>query len=191
MSLVRAAVDSPLGPLTLDASDEGLRAVSFDPTTWPEADPVAAAASVVVDPADHPVLAAAARQLDAWFDGSTDRLDLPLDVRVRGFAREVMVAMARIPYGQVRSYGDLAAAMGRDVGSARAVGRACTTNPVPIVVPCHRVIASDGTLGGYAGGLALKRWLLAHEGYGPAVPPGGWQTRRGRDRHPDDHPTLF
>lgn len=191
MPLVRARVGSPIGPLVLDASDDGLRAVSFDPATWPDADPVPDSVGEVVDPADHPVIAAVAEQLEGWFAGTRTQFDLPLDLVVRGFARAVLDTMAGIPHGQVRSYGDLARALGRDASSARAVGRACTSNPVPIVVPCHRVIASDGTLGGYGGGLDLKRWLLAHEGYGPAVPAGGWQTRRGRDRSVDDVPRLF
>lgn len=191
MPLVRARVESPIGPLVLDASDAGLRAVSFDPGTWPEADPVPAPVGEVVDAADHPVTAAVGEQLEGWFGGDRTRFDLPLDLGVRGFAREVLDAIAAIGHGQVRSYGELARTLGRDAGSARAVGRACTSNPVPIVVPCHRVIASDGTLGGYAGGLDLKRWLLGHEGYGPAVPEGGWRTRRGRDRAVDDTPRLF
>lgn len=191
MPLVRASVASPIGPLVLDASDDGLRGVSFDPVTWPEAGPVPAASGALVDVGDHPVLAAAALQLDEWFAGTRTRFELPLDLQVRGFGREVLMAMSAIPHGHVRSYGELAHAIGRDAGSARAIGRACTSNPAPVVVPCHRVIASDGTLGGYGGGLALKRWLLGHEGYGPAVPPGGWQTRRGRDRAADEAPRLF
>lgn len=191
MPLVRATHPSPLGPLTLDASDDGVRALHFDPATWPEAGPVPAPVGEVVDASAHPVLAALATQLDGWFAGERTRFDVPLDLRARGFAREVLVAMIAIPYGHVRSYGDLAATLGRDAGSARAVGRACNTNPAPILVPCHRVIASDGSLGGYAGGLAVKRWLLAHEGAGPAVPPGGWPTRAGRARAPDDAPRLF
>lgn len=191
MPLVRTSVSSPIGSLVLDASDDGLRGVHFDPVRWPEADPVPDSVGEVVDAAEHPVTAAVAEQLDDWFAGIQTRFDLPLDVGVRGFARQVLDAMAAIPHGQVRSYGDLAQALGRDAGSARAVGRACTSNPVPIVLPCHRVIASDGTLGGYAGGLDLKRWLLGHEGYGPAVPAGGWRTRRARDRAVDDSPRLF
>lgn len=191
MPLVRASLESPIGPLVLDVSDDGVRALIFDPGTWPEADPVPPTAGEVVDVGAHEVLAAAATQLDEWFAGARTRFDLPLDLPVRGFARQVLTAMAEIPQGQVRSYGELAQSVGRDAGSARAVGRACTANPVPIIVPCHRVIASDGTLGGYAGGLELKRWLLGHEGHAAAVPPGGWQTRRDRDRTVDDAPRLF
>lgn len=191
MPLVRAHLASPIGPLVLDVSDDGVRALSFDPSTWPESDPVPPTAGEVVDVDAHGVLAEAATQLEEWFAGARTRFDLPLDLQVRGFARQVLTAMSEIPPGQVRSYGELATSMGRDAGSARAVGRACTSNPVPIIVPCHRVIASDGTLGGYAGGLALKRWLLGHEGHDAAVPPGGWQTRRGRDRTADEAPRLF
>lgn len=191
MGLARTTLASPLGPLTVDASDAGVRALWFDPGTWPEAEPVPAPVGPVVDAGDHPVLAAIDEQLTAWFAGERTRFDVPLDLVARGFAHEVLVAMTAIPFGEVRSYGALAAELGRDAGSARAVGRACNTNPLPIVVPCHRVIASDGSLGGYAGGLEVKRWLLAHEGAGPAVPPGGWPTSAGRDRTVDDTPTLF
>ena len=191
MPLVRATHASPIGPLAIDASDDGVRALWFDPDRWPEVEPPPAPVGPVVAVDAHPVLAAVAGQLDAWFDGSTTRFDVPLDLRVRGFAREVLEAMIAIPFGRVRAYGDLAHALGRGPSSARAVGRACNTNPIPVVIPCHRVIAADGSLGGYAGGLDLKRWLLAHEGAGPAVPPGGWQTRAGRIRASDDTPRLF
>jgi methylated-DNA-[protein]-cysteine S-methyltransferase len=163
VGLVRATHPSPLGPLTLDASDDGVRALWFDPATWREAAEVPAPVGAVVPASDHPVLRAVTRELDAWFAGELTRFDVPLDLRVSGFARDVLVAMIAIPHGQVRSYGALAAQLGRGAGSARAVGRACHRNPVPVVVPCHRVIASDGKLGGYGGGLELKARLLAME----------------------------
>ena len=89
--------------------------------------------------------------------------DLPLDVAGSGFQRQVWGALAQIPPGQTRSYGQIAAAIGHP-GAARAVGSACAANPVPIIVPCHRAVASDGSLGGYSGGLEIKRALLAAEG---------------------------
>jgi AraC family transcriptional regulator of adaptative response/methylated-DNA-[protein]-cysteine methyltransferase len=88
---------------------------------------------------------------------------LPLDVHATAFRRRVWEALRRIPAGQTRSYGEIAVAVGAP-GAARAVGTACAENPVPIVVPCHRVVAANGKLGGYSGGLARKRQLLAAEG---------------------------
>ena len=94
--------------------------------------------------------------------GSQPHLDLPLDVRASAFQRRVWEALREIPYGETRTYGQVAAAIGSP-GAARAVGRACATNPVAIVVPCHRVVASGGRLGGYSSGLDRKRWLLDRE----------------------------
>ena len=108
------------------------------------------------------LLAEAARQLAAYFAGQLRRFDLPLMPAGSPFEARVWAAMQRIPYGETRAYGDLA----HDVGSApRAVGRACGKNPIPIIVPCHRVLARGG-LGGYSGGAGLptKQWLLALEG---------------------------
>ena len=191
MALVRTTHASPLGLLTIDASDDGVRGLWYDPATWPEVGEVPDPVGVHVDPGDHPVLATVTERLDAWFAGGLTDLEVPLDLQVRGFARDVLEAMSAIPFGQVRSYGDLATALGRDATSARAVGRACNANPVPILVPCHRVIAADGSLGGYGGGLEVKRWLLRHEGAGSAVPPGGWTTRAGRARAAVDDLRLF
>jgi AraC family transcriptional regulator of adaptative response/methylated-DNA-[protein]-cysteine methyltransferase len=89
--------------------------------------------------------------------------DLPLDVVGTDFQRQVWRALAQIPAGQTRSYGQIATSIGHPK-AARAVGSACAANPIPIIVPCHRAVASDGTLGGYSGGLAIKRALLAAEG---------------------------
>jgi len=94
--------------------------------------------------------------------GTQPHLDLPLDIRASAFQRRVWEALQAIPYGETRTYGQVAAAIGSP-GAARAVGRACATNPVAIVVPCHRVVASGGQLGGYASGVERKRWLLDHE----------------------------
>ena len=108
-----------------------------------------------------PLLAEAARQLDAYFAGGLTEFDLPLRAAGSAFERRVWAEMARIPYGETRCYGDLAAAIG---SAPRAVGGACGRNPIPIVVPCHRVLAKSG-LGGYsgAGGLKTKQTLLSLE----------------------------
>lgn len=112
-----------------------------------------------------PAIAAAARQLTEYFAGKRREFDLPLDAHGTPFQKRVWNALRRIPYGETRSYGDIARAAGSPKG-ARAVGMANHNNPIGIVVPCHRVIASDGSLGGYGGGLELKRRLLELEAAG-------------------------
>ncbi|HWI65508.1 MAG TPA: methylated-DNA--[protein]-cysteine S-methyltransferase [Symbiobacteriaceae bacterium] len=118
-------------------------------------------AAAVVD--DGPELEPVARQLQAYFDRTLQAFALPLDMRGTDFQREVWQALTTIPFGQTRSYGQVAAQIGRPK-AVRAVGAANGANPVPIIVPCHRVIGSNGTLTGYAGGLELKQQLLALEG---------------------------
>jgi len=103
------------------------------------------------------------QELNAYFGGHRELFTMPLDLRGTKFQLAVWQALLAIPYGQVCSYGDIAAAVQRP-RAVRAVGRANGANPVPIVVPCHRVIGKDGTLTGYGGGLPLKEWLLAIEG---------------------------
>lgn len=191
MTLVRAEIDSPLGVLALEASDAGLRALRYDPARWPAVGAMPESPAATVPVVDHPVLAAAAREVDEYFAGTRRTFDLPLDLTGSRFRREVLSAMTAIPYGQVWSYLDLARRLGRDANSARAVGRACNGNPLPIVVPCHRVVAADGSLGGYAAGLDVKRWLLALERGDPAVPPGGWEPARARALERREAPRLF
>jgi methylated-DNA-[protein]-cysteine S-methyltransferase len=109
-----------------------------------------------------PVLAAARSQLDAYFDDPATVFDLPLAPAGTPFRRRVWEAMRAIPLGRTESYGAIAARLG---SSARAVGGACGANPIPIIIPCHRVVGADGRLGGYSGGEGAdtKRFLLAHE----------------------------
>lgn len=151
MTMVRLALDSPLGPLVLTERDGSL--VELD---WGEA----AAA-----PNGHPtpVLQAARDQLDAYFAGRSRAFDLPLAPAGTAFQQRVWRAMIEIPAGRTTTYGALAAAIG---SSPRAVGNACGTNPIPIIVPCHRVVGGGGRLGGYSGhdGPATKRFLLGLEG---------------------------
>jgi methylated-DNA-[protein]-cysteine S-methyltransferase len=107
--------------------------------------------------------AAAARQLDQYFAGRRRQFDLPVDLRLaRGFRRSVVEALPLIAYGSTASYADVAALVGNP-GAVRAVGSACAHNPVPIVVPCHRVVHTDGSPGQYRGGAAMKAALLALE----------------------------
>jgi len=110
-----------------------------------------------------PVLDRVATQLREYFSGRRQRFDLPLAPRGTAFQRSVWAALERIPHGQLRSYGDIARAIRRPT-AARAVGAANRRNPLPIVVPCHRVVGSDGSLTGFAGGLEVKRRLLELEG---------------------------
>lgn len=149
-----ATVSSPIGPLTLIATDHALTEIRFgaddDAPDAPD------------DARDHPIVAAAAAQLAAYFAGDRRTFDLPLAPTGTAFQRAVWRALGEVAYGQTTGYGALARALGRPT-AARAVGAANGANPLPIVVPCHRVIGADGTLTGYAGGLTIKRWLLAHE----------------------------
>jgi methylated-DNA-[protein]-cysteine S-methyltransferase len=155
-----AGVDTPIGPLTLVGSDAGVRAVLFAGQAPPhgaaaEAHPVLAEA--------HPVLAEAARQLRDWFAGARTAFDLPLDLAgATAFQRRAWLALAEIPYATTRSYGAQARLLGAP-RAARAVGAANGRNPLPIVLPCHRLVGADGALTGFAGGLDVKRALLEHE----------------------------
>jgi methylated-DNA-[protein]-cysteine S-methyltransferase len=116
-----------------------------------------------------------ARELDQYFAGKRRSFDVAVDLAgLTEFQRRVLGATARVAYGDVTTYARVAAKAGNEKAS-RAAGQALTANPIPIVVPCHRIVAADGTLGGYAGGLEAKRRLLALEG--GTVPPGGWVKR--------------
>lgn len=148
-------VASPLGRLRVFARDRGIVAIHLPdqantPIRESERD------------SKHPILREAADQLDAWFAGRRTDFALPLAAAGTDFQQSVWSALLAIPFGETRSYGQLAVDLGLP-RAARAVGAANGRNPIAIVVPCHRVIGSDGSLTGYAGGLAAKRWLLAHE----------------------------
>jgi methylated-DNA-[protein]-cysteine S-methyltransferase len=149
--MASTVVDSPIGPLGLVASEAGLRAVLFD-------------GGRVRPDGSSPVLDEAAHQLDAYFEGGLVTFDLPLELDGSGFQRRCWLALASIPYGQTVSYGEQARRLGLGPDAARAVGAANGRNPLPIVLPCHRVIGADGSLTGFGGGLHVKRYLLEHEG---------------------------
>ncbi|HEY5848369.1 MAG TPA: methylated-DNA--[protein]-cysteine S-methyltransferase [Microlunatus sp.] len=166
LDLVYRTVDSPLGTLLVAASPAGLLRVAFDSEGHQQ---VLEALSDRVSPR---ILRApnrldeVARQLDDYFGGRRRRFALPLDLRLStGFRQEVLRHLTHIGYGHTESYTQVAAATGRP-SAVRAVGSACATNPVPVVVPCHRVLRSDGSLGGYRGGLPAKRTLLDLESAG-------------------------
>lgn len=153
------AIDSPLGPIYFAVSDRGLCSLDFGAgadldTFLAHLDPLAHAER------DPQGLSGVAEQLREYFAGQRQRFDLSLDLeRLTPFQRGVLQAACAIPYGAVRSYGQLAQTLGHPHAS-RAVGQALGSNPIPIVIPCHRVVASDGSLGGYTGGLEKKRFLL-------------------------------
>lgn len=157
MRHVRSRIDTPVGRLTLVARDAGLAAV-----LWPDDDPRRVPLASAVDDPGHPVLIAAAGELAAYFAGALTRFAVPLDPAGTAFQRQVWAALRTIPFGETRSYAAIAAQIGRP-RAVRAVGAANGRNPLSIVAPCHRVIGSDGALTGFAGGLAVKRRLLAFE----------------------------
>lgn len=155
--------DSPLGPLLVAASGRGLCRIAYDPEPEREAELLARALGVRVLRSARPV-EAARRQLAEYFEGRRRTFDLATDLRLVGdFGRAVLAGLARVPYGEVTTYGALAARAGRP-RAARAVGAVMNRNPIPIVLPCHRVVGAGGKLVGYAGGLERKEALLRLEG---------------------------
>ena len=156
--LHETTMESPVGTLRLMASDAGLRAV-----LWPDDDPqrVRLDGPIDTDPA-HPILRAAVDQLTEYFNGDRTEFDLPLDSSGTEFQSACWRALLEIPYGSTVSYGEQAGMIGRPT-AVRAVGAANGRNPLSIVVPCHRVVAADGSLTGFAGGIDTKNWLLKHE----------------------------
>ena len=147
----RTVVDTPIGPLGLIASDAALQGVVFDGRT-------------IRPEGKSPLLDEAASQLTAYFAGELVTFDLPLELNGTDFQRRCWLALATIPYGQTVSYGEQARRLGLGSEKARAVGAANGSNPLPLVLPCHRVIGADGSLTGFGGGLHVKRFLLEHEG---------------------------
>jgi methylated-DNA-[protein]-cysteine S-methyltransferase len=164
LDVAYATADSPFGPLLLATTPRGLVRVGLPNQDSDE---------LLVDLAERVsprVLEAPAqldevrRELDLYFDGRLDRFDLPLDWRLSdGFRQRVLRAINRIPYGQTRNYTEMARKAGNE-RAVRAAGSACGSNPIPLVVPCHRVLRTGGALGGYAGGLPMKQALLELEG---------------------------
>jgi methylated-DNA-[protein]-cysteine S-methyltransferase len=142
---------SPIGELTLVNEDGVLCGIWMGPVPR-------ARAGMVGEPADSG-FERAIEELDGYFAGERTRFTVPVAAAGNGFQRKVWDLLCRIPFGETRSYGDLARDLG-DAGLARAVGVANAQNPIPIILPCHRVIGSDGSLVGYGGGLERKRFLL-------------------------------
>ena len=154
MTLHVAFLDTPIGTLQLYSNGVALTAID-----WPDENVVPAQATKLEDA----VLREAKQQLTQYFNKERKQFDIPLDAGGTDFQKAVWESLRRIPYGEQCSYADIARDIGRPK-AVRAVGAANGRNPIPIIVPCHRVIGSNGTLTGFAGGLALKRELLALEG---------------------------
>lgn len=149
-------VNSMLGTIRLEEENEALCGVHFCPDGVPELEPLPRKVC------ETPLLQEAEEQLNEYFAGVRREFDLPLAPKGTPFQQAVWQQLLRIPYGEVRTYGQLAAALGKPKAS-RAVGGACHCNPICIIVPCHRVVGANGSLTGYAGGLDIKEYLLELE----------------------------
>ncbi len=167
LDVAYASVDSPFGRLLVAASTRGLLRLAY-----PD-EPVDALMAELAEEVSPRILEAPGRldplrrQLDEYFAGSRRRFEFPIDWRlVHGFGRDVLRVTAHIPYGKVSTYGEVAVRTGRPKAS-RAVGNALGANPMPIVIPCHRVVRTGGGLGGYTGGIHRKERLLQLEGRTP------------------------
>jgi len=158
MSLAYKIMNSPVGKLKLVASDKGLVAV-----LWENDEPTRVRLGEQAERERHPILVQAERQLGEYFAGKRRSFSVPIDLRGTPFQRNVWDALLAIPFGETRTYGDLARQLG-NAQASRAVGAATGKNPISIIVPCHRVIGSTGNLTGFAGGLETKERLLTLEG---------------------------
>jgi methylated-DNA-[protein]-cysteine S-methyltransferase len=160
--------DTPIGPLLLAVTERGLCRISFDPEPERETESLARSFGVRVLRAPREV-DEVRRELDEYFEGRRRDFDLPLDLRGReGFSRLILERLAQVPYGEVTTYKSLAVEAGNP-RAARAVGTIMNRNPIPIVLPCHRVVGSNGSLVGYGGGLERKRLLLELESGRPSL----------------------
>jgi methylated-DNA-[protein]-cysteine S-methyltransferase len=151
-------LDSPVGRILLTGDDRALTGLfMMDKGGHPEQ-----AGPDWIQGAD--ACSAAADQLEEYFAGKRTEFDLPLAPRGTDFQRSVWTELARIPFGETTSYGEIALSIGKSLLASRAVGLANGRNPISVILPCHRVIGADGSLTGYGGGLPRKEWLLRHEG---------------------------
>ena len=159
MTLSHLHFPSPVGRLKLVASEHGLMAI-----LWENDDPKRVRLDETVEDANHTILREIARQLDDYFARRRRIFDLPLAFNGTDFQKQVWQALLTIPYGETRTYGQLATQLGKPSAS-RAVGAANGKNPISIIAPCHRVIGGNGKLTGFAGGLEAKAFLLGLEGH--------------------------
>lgn len=157
-SHVYKMMPSPVGQLKLVASDTGLAAI-----LWENDDPKRVRLNIVGEDPRHPILVETERQLREYFAGKRQRFSVKMEFAGTAFQRRVWQALLAIPFGETRSYGDIARELGNP-GAVRAVGAANGRNPISIIAPCHRVIGATGKLTGFAGGLEAKARLLALEG---------------------------
>ena len=162
MSLTYRFMDSPVGELKLIADASALVAV-----LWENDKPGRVPLGILIKDEGSDILDQAERQLGDYFAGSRHSFDLALELRGTDFQRKVWNALLTIPFGETRSYLQIAIQIGNPA-AVRAVGAANGKNPLSIIAPCHRVIGSSGALTGFAGGLAAKHWLLSHEGWTPS-----------------------
>jgi methylated-DNA-[protein]-cysteine S-methyltransferase len=180
MSYVYKTIDSPLGKLTLVGREARLAAI-----LWENDRPTQVRLGTMQEEADSPVLLETERQLAQYFAGQRQQFDLALDFSGTDFQKRVWQALLTIPFGETRSYSDIARQLG-DVKAVRAVGAANGKNPISIVAPCHRVIGASGELTGFAGGLKAKELLLTLEGaQARHNKPGTGQPTRRKRRTPD------
>lgn len=154
MTYFSKTIWSPVGELTLVADDRGLAAI-----LWENDRPDRVRLGTLEEKADHPVLVETERQLGEYFAGERRRFDVPLSFAGTDFQKRVWAALLAIPFGETRSYGEIAGQLGAP-GASRAVGAANGRNPISIIAPCHRVVGSNGKLTGFAGGLEAKAFLL-------------------------------
>jgi methylated-DNA-[protein]-cysteine S-methyltransferase len=155
---VSKTMPSPVGVLTLVGSDDGLAAI-----LWENDDPQRVKLNVARQDRTFPVLVEAERQLGEYFAGKRKKFNVPLDFSGTDFQKKVWQALLSIPFGETRSYGEIARQIGNPK-AMRAVGAANGKNPISIIAPCHRVIGAGGALTGFAGGMKAKAFLLDHEG---------------------------
>lgn len=177
--LGRRCLETPLGALVLTASERGLRSVCFEDTVEETS---------VKDEESEGIVDAAAAQLIEYFAGKRTHFDIPLAPLGTPFQRQVWELLRTIPFGETRSYAWIADQLALPGGS-RAVGAANGANPIAIVIPCHRVIRSDGDLCGYAGGVWRKKWLLEHEG--AQQPTLFTPAETSDDRHHHSGPPVY
>ena len=154
MSTHHTSLSTPIGELFIEGNDEAVTRIWFEGENVTPASGRKHANEVVRE---------AKQQLQEYFAGERSKFDLPLSAEGTDFQQAVWKALGKIGYGQTRTYGQLAAAIHRPVTAARGVGQACGHNPLPVVVPCHRVVGKTGSLTGFGGGVWRKEWLLTHE----------------------------
>ena len=158
MELYFKKINSPIGKLTVYADDNGLRAIE-----WPHEERKALRLPKAKEMPEHKILKKAEKQITEYFDGKRKKFNIELSMEGTLFQKQVWTALLTIPFGETRSYGELAKQIKRPKAS-RAVGAANGRNPLSIIVPCHRVIGSNGSLTGFAGGVDIKEKLLKLEG---------------------------